>query len=432
MLTAFTEILIILLLLMVNGILAMSEMALVSARRAHLQQRADAGDAAARVALELTADPNRFLSTIQIGITLIGILAGAFGGATLARSLAQPLSTLPGVAPYSEALAVGLVVLAITYCSLVIGELVPKRLGLRHAEGITRAMARPMRLLSTVAAPAVAVLSLSTEAVLWVFGARPGAEEAVTEEEIKLLLEQGTQAGVFEVAEEDIVKKVFRLSDRDVAELMTPRPRVIWLDVDDAAAANWQKIAASRHSQFPVCRGALDEVLGTVHVRDLVALRAAGQPVDLRSALQPALFVPESLPALRVLERFKQAGGHFALVVDEFGGTAGVLTITDVLEALVGDLPAAGDPVEPQVVQREDGSWLVDGFLPVEEFKEWFEVANLPDEDDYDTVAGFAMTRLGRVPITGDQFEWGGYRFEIVDMDGHRIDKLLVQATDRG
>jgi putative hemolysin len=424
--TLSLELGILMLLLLVNGGLAMAEMAIVSARRTRLQQRADAGDVRAQAALTLASDPNRFLSTVQIGITLVGILAGAFGGATLAETLAARLDRA-GVAPrYSEAVAVGLVVLSITYLSLVVGELVPKRLALQHPEAIATRVARPMRGLSLLAAPAVAVLSASTTGVLRLLRVPAHAPAPATEEDITALLRESTAAGVFEAVEQELVTSVFRLADRRVGELMTPRPSVVWLDADDPFAVNWQAMAASPHTLFPLCRGDLDAIVGIVSVKDVAARLVAGEAVDLAALAREALFVPETGPALPALERFRQAGCELAVVVDEYGGTAGLLTLTDVLEALVGDLPLAGEPNDPQMVQRADGSWLFDGLLPVEEMKEALGLDQLPQEDEYQTLAGFVMLQLGRIPAPADAFVWDQYRFEVVDMDGNRVDKVLV------
>lgn len=355
------ELLFILLLIMANGLLAMSEIAIVSARKARLQQRAADGDKGARAALELATAPNRFLATIQIGITLVGILAGAVGGATIAESLTVPLSRIPLVAPYSKAVSLGIVVLSVTYLSLVIGELAPKRLALQSPERIAAAVAPSMHLLSVIASPAVYLLSLSTEMVLRIVGMRPSLEPPVTEEEVRIMIEIGTQAGVFQAAEQDLVERIFRFGDRRVDELMTPRLQIVWLDVDDPREENWQKMVASGHSLFPVFRGNLDNVLGMASVGALWARMVMGQPTDLQASLVQPLFVPETMSALKVLELFKQSGLHVALVMDEYGSIQGLVTLTDVLEAIVGDIPAIGERIEPQAVQREDASWLLAG-----------------------------------------------------------------------
>lgn len=421
------EALIVLLLIVANGLLSMSELAVVSARKARLQQRAEDGDAGARAALELAEAPDRFLSTVQIGITLIGIVAGAFGGASVASALAVQLNRIPPLAPYSEPLAAAIVVAAITYLSLVIGELTPKRLALRNPEGIAATVARPMRLLSSIAGPVVALLSGSSALVMKLLRIGPSTGPAVTEEEVQLLIEQGTEAGVFEQEERAIVERVLRLDDLRVGELMTPRVRLVWLDVEDPPEENWAKIESTRHIYFPVCEGGIDNVIGILSVKDLWSHASAGGEIDLRSLLIEPLYVPESMIALRVLEAFKQAGTDMALVIDEYSSIQGVITLHDVLEAIVGDIPTP-DSGDPQVQRREDGSWLLDGLLPIERLKTLLDVEQLPGEEygAYQTLGGFVMQQIGRVPAPADHFEWGGMRFEVVDMDGNRVDKVLV------
>ncbi|MBI2877726.1 MAG: HlyC/CorC family transporter [Candidatus Tectomicrobia bacterium] len=422
------EVLFVVLLIIVNGVFAMSEIAIVSARKARLQQRAEEGNLGARMALELANAPSRFLATIQIGITLVGVLAGAFGGATLAEKLAVALRPIQPLAPYSEAMSIGLVVLGITYLSLVVGELVPKHLALNHAEQVASAVASPMRALSVVAAPFVHLLSLSTEAVLRVLGTRPSSEPQVTEEEIKIMIEQGTEVGVFHPAEQEMVRRVFRLGDLKVEALMTPRTEIVWLDLQDPPEENQRKITTSGHSRFPVAQGSLDNVRGLIHVRDLLARSLTAQPVDLEAVVKPALFVPEGLPALTVLERLKSARSQIALVIDEYGGLQGLVTANDILGALVGDVPSVDGWARPEAIHREDGSWLLDGMLPIDEFKEILHLRELPEEEEghYRTVGGLVMTSLGRIPSEGDHFDWEGFRFEVVDMDGYRVDKVLA------
>jgi len=422
------EVLFILLLVVANGVFAMSEMAVVSARKVRLQQWANEGNTNARTALELANAPTRFLSTVQVGITLIGILAGALGGATIAKKLALLLSQIRLLAPYSQAIGLGIVVVSITYLSLIIGELVPKRVALNNPERIAATIATPMRALSALASPVVHLLSTSTEVALRLLGIKPSLEPQVTEEEIRVLIKQGTEAGTFEVAEQDMVQRVFRLGDRQVSGLMTPRLEIVWLDLEDLAENNRHKMTHSAHSRFPVCQGGLDNVIGVVQVKDLLARSLAGEVIDLTAALQTPLFVPESMPALNVLELFKQSGTHTALVVDEYGVVQGLVTLNDILEAIVGDIPSVDELAEPQVVQREDGSWLLDGLLPVEDFFELFNIQALADEQrgNYQTLGGFVTTHLGRIPAAADHFEWRKLRFEVMDMDGNRVDKVLI------
>ncbi|MBL1201446.1 hypothetical protein VF14_22130 [Nostoc linckia z18] len=422
------EILIILVLIIANGVFSMSEMAIVSARKVRLQQLANQGDAKARVALKLAESPNNFLSTIQVGISLIGILTGAFGGATIANRLAVYVRLVPLLAPYSEPLSFGIVVLIITYLSLIIGELVPKRLALNNPEGIAAFVAIPMRALSAIASPMVHLLSASTDMVLRLLGVTQSTEPQVTEEEIKILIEQGTEAGTFEEAEQDMVERVFRLGDRPVSYLMTPRPDIVWLDLDDSAEENRQKMVESAYSRYPVCQGGLDNVLGVIPVTDLLARSFRGEQLDLTVGLRQPVFVPESTRGLKVLELFKQTVTHMALVVDEYGVIQGLVTLNDIMSEIVGDVPSTDGQDQPQAVQREDGSWLLDGMLPVEEFLELFAMEEWESEErgSYQTLGGFVITHLGRIPAAADHFEWEGMRIEVMDMDGNRVDKVLV------
>lgn len=430
--SATFEILVILVLIIANGLFAMSEMAIVSARKARLKQRGQEGDARAITALELANAPNMMLSTIQVGITLIGVLTGAYGGATLAKELAVVLPSVPMLEAHREGIALAIVVIVISYLTLIIGELVPKRLALHSPERVASAVARPMRLLARVASPAVRLLSASTDLVLRLLRLRPTEEPPVTTEEIKVLLQQGTQAGVFEEAEQEMVHGVFRLGDRRVSMLMTPRTEIVWLDIDDSQEQIRREIIDSTYSRFPVCQGSLDNLLGLMHVKDLLPSAWAGQPVDLKASLQNPLVVPESTRALKVLELFKESGAQTAFVVDEYGSLQGLVTLTDILEAIVGDIPSIDEPAEAQAVQREDGSWLIDGMLPIDEFKDMFQIPSLPGEErgDYQTLGGFVMMHLARIPATADQFEWGPLRFEVVDMDGNRVDKVLVAPVE--
>ena len=421
-----TEILILVLLFLTNGFFSLSEMAIVSARKIRLQQRADEGSKAAKTALNLSAHPTRFLSTVQIGITLIGILSGAFGGATIADSLSVYLAGFPALEPYSGALGVGIVVTIITYFSLVIGELVPKRLALNNAERIAAIVAPIMQFISSIAKPVVSFLSMSTELVVRLLGIKPTSEPAVTEEEVKILIEQGRETGVFEDVEQEIVERVFRLSDRTVVTLMTHRSEIVWLDVEDPLEANIQKILASGHTNFIVCRGNFDHVIGFLRAKDLLRESATGRPAAIPASLPMPPFVPEGMKALELVARLRHDKSPVALVVDEYGTVDGMVTLTDVLEAIVGDIPALDEKGEPAATKREDGSWLLDGMMPVDELQMLFDLTELPDESDYDTLGGLFMAQMGRIPAVGDTFEWNDLRFEVMDMDGHRVDKVLV------
>ncbi len=421
------EILFVLALIIANGLFSLSETAVVSSRRARLKQRADGGDEAAQRALALADDPNVFLATVQVGITLIGILSGALGGAAVAESFAVPLRSVPGVGAYADTVALVIVVLVITYLSLVVGELVPKRIALNNPEGVAARVSGPMRRLSRAASPVVRLLGVSTDAALRVLGFRESGAPPVTEEEVGVLLEQGARAGVFDPAERTLVQGVFELADDRVAALMTPRPDIVWLDLDDPPDVHRRTIAGSVFSRFPVARGDLDHVLGFVRAKDLVADALSGRAVALGDHLRQPPVVPESMSALRLLDRFRDVGEHLALVVDEYGGTAGLVTLQDVLEALVGGMPSAGEPVDA-VVRRADGSWLLGGSLPADRLADVLDAEPPPRDEarDYQTLGGFVTARLGRIPVAGDGFAWGSWRFEVVDMDGHRVDKVLA------
>ena len=422
------EILIILVLIVANGLFSGAEIAIVSARRHRLQQLAEKGRRSARVALRLADSPNEFLSTVQIGITLIGILSGAVGGATVARKLTPLLAQVPLLAPYSDALGFGLVVAAITFLSVVIGELVPKRLALANPEQLACTMAPTMRWLSRLSAPVVHLLSQSTDALLRLLGVSTSSEPDITEDEIKAMIRQGADSGVFEEVEHDMVQRVLRLGDRTIKTLMTPRTDICWLDVEEPLEASLQEVLESTHSRFPVGKGSLDECLGVVRVRNLLSAKITGHPINLEELMQPPLFVAESTRALSVLEQFKRSGIHIALVTDEFGGVEGLVTLNDLMEGIVGDLPSVDDEEEPLVVTRDDGSWLVDGGLDLDAFTELIDhdIFGIDQEGRYHTLAGFVMHVLERIPREADHFEWQGYRFEVMDMDGKRVDKLLV------
>jgi putative hemolysin len=426
------ETIIILLLILLNGLFSMSETAVVSARKARLQQMADEGSRSAGAALDLANNPNRFLATVQIGITLIGILTGVFGGATITRALSALLDDIPALAPYSAAIAGAVVVLVLTYFTLILGELVPKRLALNGAERVASAIAGPMTLLSRLTWPLVRILGVSTDFVLRLLRVKPSAEPMVTAEEIMVMVEQGADAGLFERSEQDLIERVLALDERRVDSFMTPRNKIIALDITATIDDVRTKLLDSRHSRFPVVDGDLDNVLGIVRAKDILTQSLAGQPFDLRSLLRPALFLPEVITALGTLERFKQESTHVALILDEFGGIQGMITHNDVLEAIVGYDPSQDAPAEPQVMRRPDGSWLVDGLTAIEDFEDALEIDALPEDAGrrYQTVGGLVMSEVGGVPSTGQTFTWRGLRIEVVDMDGRRVDKVLVTALD--
>ncbi|MHB0855958.1 MAG: hemolysin family protein [Anaerolineae bacterium] len=430
---AVIEAVFVLLLILANGVFAMSEIAVVTSRKTRLQQQVSEGDRKAADALELAEKPNHFLSTVQIGITLIGVLAGAFSGATLAGYLEPLVAEIPPLAPYAQAISITVVVVVITFLTLVIGELVPKRLALNDPERIAGAVAGPMNALTWLATPAVRLLSFSTDLVMRLLGVQLNETPPVTEEEIRILLEQGTQAGVFAAAESDMVESVFSLDDRRASSLMTPRHDVVWLDTEDPVEEIQRKIIESGHSRFPVARDSLDNVLGEAQARDLLARAIVGEPFDLQAVLRAPLYVPEVMSALNVLEHFKSSGTEMALVIDEYGFVTGLVTLDDILEAIVGEIPTAEELAEPPVVQREDGSWLMDGMVLIDEFRELFDLSELPGEDHglYQTLGGFVTSQLGAIPTSADRFEWNDLRFEVVDMDGNRVDKVLVTPAVR-
>jgi len=416
------EILLIFLLILLNGVFALSEIAVLSSRKARLQQRINEGDKGAQTALRLAENPNIFLSTTQVGITLIGVLAGAVGGATIADELALRLELIPWLLPYAHELALGIVVLLITIFSLLLGELVPKRLALHSPEDIASTIAGPMNFISMIFSPLVRLLSGTTDLVLRILGVQPNLDPPVTEEELQVLLDQGTQAGVFEESEQDMVEGIFRLNNRRVGSLMTPRSEIAWLDVNDEPDEIRLQIEENPYSRFPVCEDSLDNVLGVIEARDLLLESLHGQPLQLKRNLQHPAYIPETALASKALETFKSETAEMMIVVDEFGSVQGLLTIYDILEEIVGDIDS-----EPQATQRQDGSWLLDGMLSVEDFKEIFNLRHLPDEDEYETLGGFVMLHLGRVPQAADGFDWSGLTFEVMDMDGKRVDKVLVK-----
>ncbi len=420
------------LLIITHAILVLSETALVKARKSRLLDWAKEGSEKAKIALDLHGAPNQFLSTARMGITLDGILTGVIGADTIADRLAWYFSVAPALEPYVQALGLGIVVVGSAFLLLTLGELIPRRLALVNPEGIVVAAAIPMRTLTKACAPVVRLLTLSTDALSWLLGRGPHQEPAVTEEEIRSLVQQGTEAGVFEESEQDLVEAVFRLDDRSARSLMTPRTRIVWFDLQDSPEQIRRKITESGHSRFPVCKENLDNVVGVAQAKDLLVGALAGHAIDLKVSVQQPAFVPRTMSALQVLEMVKGSGSHLALVVDEYGGIEGLLTHHDILEAIAGGIPFGRDPGEPKAVQRHDGSWLLDGMLSVDEFKEILHRESLPGEkrDAYQTLGGFIFTQMGRVPVVSDYFEWKGLRFEIVDMDGKRIDKVLVMPVD--
>lgn len=422
------EIVAIFALVLANGVFALSEIAVVSSRKARLQQRAEEGSKGAAVALKLASDSDDFLSTVQVGITLIGTLAGAFGGATIAARLGPQFDSVPWIAPHGETLAMALVVLCVSYLSLILGELVPKRIGLSNPERFASVLAPVMRALSKVASPAVRFLSWSTDVVLRLLPFSKSDEPSVTPEEIRLMVREGAETGAFLESEGDMVEGVFRLGGRRAVELMRPRQSVAWIDLRNDPEQILAVIRDNNYSRFPVGDGGLDNLKGFVHVKDLVDAMLGGAPPDVSTMIRSIPVLPEGTTALRVLESFRESGTHIAAVINEHGGVEGIITLNDVMEAVVGELEGADSADAEWATQREDGSWLVEGLMAIYEFKELLGIRSLPREDEgaYTTLGGFVMTSLGRVPKEGDRFEADGRSYEVIDMDANRVDKVLV------
>ncbi len=428
------ELSVIFVLLVANGVFSMAEIAIVSARKARLRHLAESGDVRARLALQLAESPNTFLATVQIGITLVGVLVAAFSGATLTAKLAASLKDIAWLAPYADKLAFGIVVVALTYFSLVIGELVPKRLGLGNPEGIARALAGPMRKLSTITAPLVSMLGWSTDGLLKLFRIKPEPEVTVTEDEVRLLVREGMRVGVLHPSEPAMIDRVMALDRVPLRDLMTPRAKIIWINASDAHETIWHKIVVSGHTSFPVCEQNRDHAVGMITVKAIYANLAAGTTAKVADLMTPPLVVPASQSASALLEKFKQTGKHVALVADEFGGITGLVSLHDIMEAIIGKLPSLEDRLKPKATRRDDGSWLVDGILDVKEFERTVPDFPMPAFAlrDYQTVAGFVVKHLDHVPTEGESFPLHGYLVEVIDMDGHRVDKLLLLPLKPG
>ncbi|HEY0845279.1 MAG TPA: hemolysin family protein [Noviherbaspirillum sp.] len=430
------DILIILALILLNGVFAMSELAVVSSKRIRLQNLSDNGSRGATAALQLADHPSRFLSTVQVGITLIGIFNGAFGEASLVARLAPQIETVPVLAEFAREIALGIVVIGITFASIVLGELVPKRIAMQYPETVATIIAAPMQWLSRIVSPFVRILTVTTEAIMRLLGLHQPKDTSMTEEEITVMIREGTDAGVFERTEHDIVTRALRLDDQRLGALMTPRTDLEFIDLDDSLEQTLAKIANSPFSRLPVYRGDRSNVVGIVHTGDLFEQAIRGQSlssIDIASAVKPALYVPESVSAMDLLETLKKNRAELALVVDEYGEIEGMVTLSDVMGALVGDVSMVDEAHEADAVQREDGSWLIDGGVSLDRFRDLFDTnVQFPEEAAgvYHTLAGFVLTQLGHIPNVSEHFEWGGYRFEVMDMDRHRIDRLLVFRTE--
>ena len=425
------EVLLLLVLIALNGLFAMSEMALTAARKVRLQVLVESGHPGAQAALELHENPTKFLSTVQVGITSIGVLNGIVGEAAFADPLAQWLVGLGVELRTAGWIATAIVVLLITVLTIIFGELVPKRLGQMYPETVSRLVARPMNWLSAATRPLVAFLSLATHGVLRLLGIRGAAARPVTQEEIAASLEEGFDAGVIEAQEHQMVRNVFRLDERQIGSMMIPRAEIVWLDVDGSMPELLARIAASGHTRYPVCRGSLDDVQGVLGAHRLLEPLARGEPPNLAALLKPPVFVPETLSGMELLEQVRGADAELVFVVDEYGSVQGVISERDVLEAIAGEFtPPAGEGA--WAVQRADGSWLIDGLIPVPELKDRLELEELPEEERgrYNTLAGMIMLLLGRLPRTADVVSWQGWRFEVVDLDGKRVDKVLASRTE--
>jgi putative hemolysin len=422
------ELVLILALLVANGVFAMAEIAIVSARKPRLRELAERGDGPARRALALAESPNTFLATVQVGITLVGVLAATFSGASVAEKLAGWLGRVAWLAPHAEAVAFGLVVVTLTFFTLVIGELAPKRVGLANPERIARLVAGPMHRLSRLGAPVVALLGRATDALLSLLRVKPEPEAKVTEEEVRLLVREGMRAGVFHPQEPAMVENVMAFDRLPVRELMTPRAKIIWINAADTHEVIWHRIVVSAHTTFPVYAGQRDRAIGMVTVKAIYANLAAGVPINVRDLVTPALTVPETTSAIALLEQFKATGKHVALVTAASGAVSGLVSLHDIMEAVVGEIPSYADRLKPCALRRHDGSWLIDGRIKTAEF-----VAAVPDfplppaaAGACDTFGEFVRQHLGRTPAEGESFPLNGYLVEIIDLDGERVDKVLL------
>jgi putative hemolysin len=424
------EIIIILILIILTGYLSMAELAVVSVRKAKLQKYLEEGNKKAQIVFDLLEDPNEFLSTVQIGISLIGVLTGAFGGVTLS----EPLSRLISFLPYNDLISIIIVVVVTTYLTLVIGEIVPKVIALNEPEKVSLKVAKSMVILSKIARPVSFILAKSSSFLLWLMRIENKNKDRVTEEEIELMIKEGREDGTIEQEEEDIIQRVFKLDDQKVDSIMTPRNEIIWINLEDDKQINKVKIIESRRSIFPISSGELDDFIGVVQAKDILSLMFSEENFDINKIVKEPLVVSENLETLELLREFKenQEYVHMSLVVDEFGSVEGLITLNDLLEGIVGDIPGIDEEDEPQAVQRNDETWLIDGRYPIDRFKKLFELKeNLPneEEDNYTTLAGFILSLSGKIPNEEDKYECGRFTFEIIDIDGHQIDKVLVSDS---
>jgi putative hemolysin len=420
------ELAIIFILILANGVFAMTEIAIVSSRKARLERYVAEGSKGAKAALKLADDPTQLLSTVQVGISVIGVVTGAYGGATIAQALSIYFKPIPLIGAYANTVSMVVVIAVITYISLIIGELVPKKIALNNPESISIALAIPMQFFSNIFSPLIQLLSISTEFVFKTLGVKAPSDAGVTEEEIKFMIAEGTSLGTFEETEREIVDRVFHLGDMRVFSLMTPRTQIDWLDLEETDEQVWAVLTESNHSKLPVCRGSIDDVLGFAYTRNILLLQSS-VCLSIEQNIQKPLFVPRSLRAFKLLKQFQQTGIYIAFVIDEFGGMIGLVTLHDILEQLVGELPQKEDE-ESSIIKKDDTSWYLDGLLSIVEFKEIFDIEEMPGEgkDHYQTIGGFITSYLGNMPKIGETFEWSGLKFEILEMDRARIGKIIV------
>lgn len=414
-------------LILLNGLFSMSEIALVSARKARLETQANKGDQRAKEALELAQHPDRFLSTVQIGITLIGILTGIYSGESLKGDFIAFFNRWPALQPYSSGLSTTLIVIIVTYFTLILGELVPKRLGLSSPEAIAKTMAKPMNVISVITYPFIWLLTISSNLIVKLFRIRPDNNQ-VTEEEIKAIISEGTEHGAIEEAEQEIIERVFHLGDRNITSLMTHRSDIVWFDLNENEEKIREKIMAEPHTIYPICDGDIDNLKGVVSLKDIYV---SSDNTPFKDLMKPALFIPDNNTAYQVMEKFKESKIHSCFIVDEYGSIRGMITLNDILEAIIGEMPQPEDMEDYEIVEREDGTYLIDAQIPFYNFLSWFDKTDWinEEEQEFDTLAGCILNEIERIPQTGDKIEWRDFTFEIIDMDGHRIDKVLVTPS---
>jgi putative hemolysin len=422
------EIIILLVLIFINGLFVMSEIALVSVRKARLEHLSEKGDTKARRALNLSNNPEIFLAAAQIGITFIAILTGVYSGERFGRYLQPLIEKIVVLRPYAETVATIIVVIIVTFLSIIFGELIPKRIGLLKAEAIAKLVAAPMNGFARFTHPMVWLLNKISNIFFHIFNIKRSKEDAVTEEEIKTLITEGTEAGTIDQKEQEIIERVFHLGDRNITSLMTHRSDIVWFNLDDNEEKIKEKILQEPHSIYPICDGEIDQMKGIVSIKELYI---ADDSILFKDLMKPALFIPENNTAYQVMEKFKNSQIHSAFIVDEYGTILGMITLNDILEAIVGDIPQP-DVEDYGIVKRDDGSFLIDGQLPFYNFLTYFNKADWLNEGEheFDTLAGFILHELERIPQTGDKMEWKGFTIEIIDMDGHRIDKVLVKLSN--